>query len=274
MEEEIMNNIIQDESEPIIVPNIYLYSRETNEYVGFRAADKDPEESRIRGEFVPLIPANATLLEVPEYSENEIPVYTRTIDESEIIENWEIENDYRKNFLKVDNELNVFKINTIGEQEGYIIVDKATGEDIQADKNWYKIVNNEVVKKSEEEYEQERAEKREQVFKNKFFKVSNYGYYRRQPKGYQSAVESMNVLFNIANVTKGLQAGLIIFYQEPDFTDAEQCTEEWLIEHQIIMPAMTLEEFLQLYVVFMTAWNTEEHEKAEVINDDTTDTTE
>lgn len=108
-------------------------------------------------------------------------------------------------------------------------------------------------------YEEEQANKRQEAFLKDFFNVNGYGYYRRIPKGYQSAVESMNVLFNIANLTKGLQAGLIIFYQEPDFTDAEQCTEEWLIEHQIIMPAMTLEEFMQLYVAFMTAWNTTEH---------------
>lgn len=108
-------------------------------------------------------------------------------------------------------------------------------------------------------YEQEQAEKRQQAFLQDFFNVEGYGYYRRVPKGYQSAVESMNVLFNIANLTKGLQAGLIIFYEEPDFTDAEQCTEEWLVEHQIVMPAMTLEEFMQLYVAFMTAWNTTEH---------------
>lgn len=109
-------------------------------------------------------------------------------------------------------------------------------------------------------YEQEQTEKREADFKHTFFKVEGYGYYRRQPKGYQSAVESMNVLFNIANVTQGIQAGLIIFYQEPDFTDPEQCTEEWLVNHQVIMPSMTLQEFMQLYVAFMTAWNTEEHE--------------
>ena len=97
-------------------------------------------------------------------------------------------------------------------------------------------------------------------FKRDFFEVQGYGWYRRVPKGYQSAVESMNVLFNIANVAQGIQAGLIIFYQQPDFTDPTTCTEEWLIEHQIIMPAMTLQEFMQLYVIFMTAWNTEEHE--------------
>ena len=113
---------------------------------------------------------------------------------------------------------------------------------------------------------EEEAIKRQEVFLQDFFKVEGYGYYRRQPKGYQSAVESMNVLFNIANVTKGLQAGLIIFYPEPDFYDASQCTEEWLVEHQIVKPAMTLEEFLQLYVAFMTAWNTQEHVNLEPDN--------
>ena len=113
-------------------------------------------------------------------------------------------------------------------------------------------------------------QKRKQEFLKDFFKVGDYGYYRRQPKGYQSAVESMNVLFNIANVSKGLQGGLIIFYEEPDFTDPEQCTEEWLVAHQIIMEAMSLQDFLNLYVAFMTAWNTEEHEtiKPEPQSDD------
>lgn len=131
------------------------------------------------------------------------------------------------------------------------------GLEIQEVQEGYTIVDYQLVT-IEEEQELE-AEKRQQAFLKDFFKVEGYGYYRRIPKGYQSAVESMNVLFNIANLTKGLQAGLIIFYEEPDFTDAEQCTEEWLVEHQIIMPAMTLEEFMQLYVAFMTAWNTTEH---------------
>ena len=70
----------------------------------------------------------------------------------------------------------------------------------------------------------------------------------------------MNVLFNIANVSDGIQAGLIIFYEQPDFTKEEECTEEWLVAHQIIQPAMTKAAFMSLYVAFMTAWNTEEHE--------------
>ena len=110
------------------------------------------------------------------------------------------------------------------------------------------------------EYQQEQADKREADFKSKFFNIEGFGWYRKQPKGYQSAVESMNVLFNIANVSDGIQAGLIIFYQQPDFTKPEECTEEWLVEHQIIQPAMTKQAFMALYVAFMTAWNTEEHE--------------
>ena len=113
---------------------------------------------------------------------------------------------------------------------------------------------------------EEETAQRQATFLQDFFYVEGYGYYRRQPKGYQSAVESMNVLFNIANVSQGIQAGLIIFYQEPDFSKPKECTEEWLVAHQIIMPAMTLQEFMQLYVAFMTAWNTEEH-VSEVEND-------
>lgn len=107
--------------------------------------------------------------------------------------------------------------------------------------------------------DQEQADAREADFKSTFFNIEGFGWYRKQPKGYQSAVESMNVLFNIANVSDGIQTGLIIFYQEPDFTKPEECTEEWLVEHQIIQPAMTKQAFMSLYVAFMTAWNTEEH---------------
>lgn len=120
------------------------------------------------------------------------------------------------------------------------------------------IVNNGVLILNPD-YDEEEAEKRETDFKSKFFNIEGFGWYRKQPKGYQSAVESMNVLFNIANVSDGIQAGLIIFYQQPDFTKPEECTEEWLVSHQIVQPAMTKADFMTLYVAFMTAWNTEEH---------------
>lgn len=180
-DEEIIELQEEPTAEPFVIPSIYRYSKDTKEYTGLQQADKNPAESISQGKFVPLVPANATLLEVPEYGENEIPVYSRTVETheepyevidpetgenhteyktvTEIIENWNIEADYRKNFVKVDNDLNVSAIDTIGEQEGYIIVDKETGADIQADKNWYKIVDGEIVKKSQEEYESEQLPK-------------------------------------------------------------------------------------------------------------------
>lgn len=103
------------------------------------------------------------------------------------------------------------------------------------------------------------ASDREKDFKSKFFKVERYGYYRRKPKGYQSAIESINTAYNMCKENKGLPAGVLIFYEEPDFTKPEQCTEEWLIEHQIVLPAMNEAEFIQLYNLFVATWNRQEH---------------
>lgn len=183
-EEIILNEDIEPtpEPEPFVIPNIYNYKPDTKEFTGVvEQADKDNAKSAQVGYFVPLVHANATLLEPPTVEENQIQVYSKTVEThkepyevidpetgekhieyrtvEEVIENWEIQLDYRKNFYKVDNDLNVTDIITIGEQEGYIIVDKATGEDVKANKDWYKIVDNEVVKKSDEEIELQELQK-------------------------------------------------------------------------------------------------------------------
>lgn len=133
---------------------IYYYDENTNEYLYSETADSDPEESKIKGEFVPLIPANATLKEVPGYNQdNEIPVFEN--------DNWIIKPDYRKNYYKVDDNLNVLDIDTIGEQTG-IIVDKTTGDLIKQNPDKYKIEDDTVVEKTSEEYEQEQAQKEAQ----------------------------------------------------------------------------------------------------------------
>ena len=135
---------------------------------------------------MPLLPACATLKRVPEYNENEIPVYSShteqqtateqipvfdeetgeitSYEEQEkfidvLVEEWTIKPDFRKNFYKVDENLTVSEITTIGEQEGFYVVDKETGEDIKQFPNKYKIENSEVVKKSDEEYAAEQAQK-------------------------------------------------------------------------------------------------------------------
>lgn len=111
---------------------------------------------------------------------------------------------------------------------------------------------------AEEEAEQEEQE-RENNFKSSFFEIPNFGWFRRTPKGYSSAVESLNTAFNAVSILQKLPADMLIFYQEPDFTKPEECTEEWLIEHQIKNQEMTIQEFGAFYMAFMTAWNNQEH---------------
>ena len=111
------------------------------------------------------------------------------------------------------------------------------------------------------------AEKREADFKVDFFYIPDFGWFRKQPKGYSSAVESLNTAFNAVTIMQKLPAGMLIFYQAPDFTKPEECTEEWLIEHQTYSEEMTAQEFGSFYVGFMTAWNNQEHvHEAENVN--------
>ena len=108
-------------------------------------------------------------------------------------------------------------------------------------------------------YEQELTEARKEEFLKQFFKIDGYGYFRKQPKGYGSAVESLNTAFNIVTVLGNLPANTLTFYAEPDFTIAEQCTEEWLVENATKNEVMTPSEFGTFYAQFMMAWNSQEH---------------
>lgn len=261
------------ELEPFVIPLIYNYKADTKEFTGVvEQADKDNAKSAKVGHFVPMVHANATLLEPPEVEENQIQVYSKIIETheepyevidpetgeahteyktvKEVVENWNIEVDYRKNFYKVDNDLNVTDITTIGEQTGYIVVDKATGEDIKANKDWYKIVDDEVVKKSDEEYEQEQAERREAEFKNAFFNTS-LGYIRRSvTMADGSHKDFLSDLLPV--ISMGVQSGQavnILAYNKPPFDkDVEDWTE---YQHQeVVTPQFIQECFMQLSVDF------------------------
>ena len=114
-------------------------------------------------------------------------------------------------------------------------------------------------------YEEEQAKARQKEFENKFFEIPAIdgifqgGYYRKVPKGYQSAVESINTAFNAVAVLGLLPQDYLIFYTKPDFADETQCTEEWLVANQFKNETMTAQEFGQFYVAFMTGWNSQEH---------------
>ena len=119
-------------------------------------------------------------------------------------------------------------------------------------------LNNEFV--FADEVELELAEARKEEFLKQFFKIDGYGYFRKQPKGYGSAVESLNTAFNIVTVLGNLPANTLTFYAEPDFTIPEQCTEEWLVENATKNEVMTPSEFGTFYAQFMMAWNMQEHQ--------------
>lgn len=226
--------------EPFVIPYVYNYSAETKEYIGQQRADKDPAESLAKGKFIPLVPANATLLEPPTVEENQIQIYSKTIETHQepyevidpetgeshteyktvitVIENWNIEADYRKNFVKVDNNLNVSEITTIGEQTGFIVVTKEIGEEITQNPDMFKIVEGEVVKKSQKEYDKEQAEKREQAFKQAFF-ITSLGYVRRSVT--MADGNKKDFLSDLLPViSMGVQSGTqvhILTYEQPPF---------------------------------------------------------
>lgn len=103
------------------------------------------------------------------------------------------------------------------------------------------------------------TQQRENDFKSLFFEIEGLGWFRRNPKGYNSAVESANTAFNIVSIMQKLPANTMTFYKAPDFTKEEQCTEQWLIENSFKNEEMTIEQFAQFYANFMTAWNNQEH---------------
>ena len=99
----------------------------------------------------------------------------------------------------------------------------------------------------------------EEQFLQAFFEIPNYGWFRRVPRGYQSAVESVNTAFNAVNVIGSLPEGYLTFYTKPDFTDETQCTQEWILDNKYANGYMTKEQFGEFYIAFMTGWNAQEH---------------
>lgn len=57
---------------------VYFYNKETFEYTGSADANIDPLETKLKGEDVYLLPANATFVVPPELSDNEIALYDKT----------------------------------------------------------------------------------------------------------------------------------------------------------------------------------------------------
>ena len=228
----------------------YKFDENTKEYLGTQQAQPNPLEGGY------LLPANCTFVAPPEYLENTIPVFENN--------EWVIKADNRGKWQVKLDDITFSKVDYIGERVGYQVISDEVYNNYQADNDRYKVIDGvftDII--GTPEYEEIKSEEREENFKNQFFEIPNYGWFRKVPKGYSSAVESLNTAFNAVSILQKLPANTLIFYQEPDFTKPEECTEEWLIEHQTTNAEMSVQEFGQFYIAFMTAWNTEMHENSE-----------
>lgn len=126
--------------------NLYNYDKNTKEYLSTTIASADPMETKIKGEFIPLVPAYATLLEPPTTGENEVAIFNG--------EAWEIKKDFRVSHKICDENFNIKDITEIGEIEENYLVSADIAELIKENPNNFKIQNNEIVQKTEEEYQE------------------------------------------------------------------------------------------------------------------------
>lgn len=159
----------------------------------------------------------------------------------------------------VMNEKNLFTIFPDGDiSEGFTEIT----EEVYNNREKYIWSNGELILNPD--FDTEQAQMRQAEFFAQFFEVPNAkgdktGYFRKVPKGYNSAIESINTAFNAVAVLGSLPAGSMIFYEKPDFTKEEECTEDWLISNQFTNNKMTAAEFGTFYANFVGAWQNKEH---------------
>lgn len=126
--------------------NLYNYDKNTKEYLSTTLASADPMETKIKGEFVPLVPAYATLLKPPKTDKNEVAIFNGKV--------WEIKKDFRVSHKICDENFNIKDITEIGEIEENYLVSADIAELIKENPNNFKIQNEEIVQKTEEEYQE------------------------------------------------------------------------------------------------------------------------
>lgn len=166
-------------------------------------------------------------------------------------------------YIQQDKKIVLVDENLERLQNTIAIMPQYKGLEIQEVEEGYVIYDFELM--TVEEMKKKQAQARKTTFENQFFQIPSIenvfvgGWYRKKPKGYASAVESLNTCFNAVLALNKLPADTLIFYTQPDYSKADECTEEWLIAHQFKNEEMTKEQFMQFYSVFMTAWNATEH---------------
>lgn len=126
--------------------NLYNYDKNTKEYLSTTLASADPMETKIRGEFVPLVPACATVIEPPKTGENEVAIFNGKV--------WEIKKDFRVSHKICDENFNIKDITEIGEIEENYLITTEMAKLIKENPDNFKIQNEEIAQKTEEEYQE------------------------------------------------------------------------------------------------------------------------
>ena len=96
------------------------------------------------------------------------------------------------------------------------------------------------------------------------FLATSLGNYRLVPQGYANAQQSIDTVNNMVMYSQGLTeqlANRIIFYETPDFTKPEECTEEWLVQHQSHPEPMTLQQWGAFYLEFTALYANKMYQK-------------
>ena len=146
------------------------------------------------------------------------------------------------------------QVRQLGEDVLNIEVSKAVYDEYASDPLKYVYSDGEIVVNPD--YEEEKAEQHRANFESQFL-LTSLGNYRLQPKGYANAQQSIDTVHNIVMASGGLTeqiAQMVIFYETPDFTKPEQCTEEWLVEHQTHPSPMTTQQWVAFYVEFTSLY--------------------
>lgn len=207
---------------------IYLYDKKTLEFVKEIEADADPEETKLQGHFVPLVPANATTINPPEVQENEVAIFSG--------EGWIVYPDFRGKFFKVDENLELHQITTIGLNEGDVLVSKAVADEIRTNPQLFRISGKKLVRKSADEIEAELYQKRKQNFESQFFHTS-LGWIRRKVNMKDGTTKDFlsDLLLSIkAGIEMGKNVNIII-YNQPDFSN--ETNTEYLESLQAVKTA-------------------------------------
>lgn len=131
---------------------IYNYDFLTKEYIGESEASLDPQETKIQGKEVYLIPANATENMPPKSKTNEVVIYNN---------GWQIMADFRGEYI-VNEDLEPKIVEEIGNlPEGYIVITENQAQKILEDNLYYIIQDGQLVKNPNyDEQKQAREEER------------------------------------------------------------------------------------------------------------------